>query len=261
MTRTTISAEPGNVQSEVAFDEFADDYDASLQLGLHATGENKAYFMCGRLNWLKGQLADMRFDAHRVLDFGCGRGDTCPLFFDVLPVQSYVGVDVSVESLRLADAHHGNDCRRFLEVCHLTSSCEFDLAYCNGVFHHIPPAERLSSVRSVARCLRPNGLFAFWENNPWNPGTRWVMRRIPFDRDAIMLSAREARHLLRAAGFEILTTSYLFVFPHRLRWLRRLESSMASLPIGGQYQILARLPARDGDRQTFPGHRATSDTV
>ena len=27
--------------------------------------------------------------------------------------------------------------------------------------------------RRFVRALRPGGLFALWENNPWNPGTRW----------------------------------------------------------------------------------------
>lgn len=53
----------------------------------------------------------------------------------------------------------------------------------------------LAVVDLVRRSLRPGGVFAFWEINPWNPGTRHVMSRIPFDRDAIMLTPPEARWL------------------------------------------------------------------
>ena len=84
-----------------------------------------------------------------------------------------------------------------------------DLAYSNGVFHHIPVGERAGAVTFVRRALRPGGLFALWENNPWNPGTRYVMSRIPFDRDAITLSMLEASRLLRAGGFEVLRTDFL----------------------------------------------------
>ena len=66
-----------------------------------------------------------------------------------------------------------------------------------------------AAIDYVLRSLRPGGLFAFWENNPWNPGTRYVMSRIPFDRDAITLSPLEARQLLRVGGFEILRTDFL----------------------------------------------------
>ena len=56
-------------------------------------------------------------------------------------------------------------------------------------------------------------LLAFWENNPWNPGTRYVMSRIPFDRDAVTLTAPEARRMLSAGGFEMLRMDFLFIFP------------------------------------------------
>src|SRR5437870_1900508 len=55
----------------------------------------------------------------------------------------------------------------------------FDLCYCNGVFHHIPPHERLGAARLIFRSLARGGHFALFENNPLNPGTRMVMRRIP----------------------------------------------------------------------------------
>jgi hypothetical protein len=58
-----------------------------------------------------------------------------------------------------------------------------------------------------AKTGRTLGLF---ENSPWNPGTRMVMRRIPFDRDAIPLSYIEARHGVRAAGFQVFGTRFLF---------------------------------------------------
>jgi hypothetical protein len=85
-------------------------------------------------------------------------------------------------------------------------------------------------------------LLALWENNPWNPGTRYVMSRIPFDHDAITLNTRQSRRLVMAAGFEVLRTDYLFVFPHFLRWLRTLEAPLSSIPIGGQYELLCRKP-------------------
>ena len=72
-----------------------------------------------------------------------------------------------------------------------------DLAYCNGVFHHIPPAQRAEALALVNRALRAGGLFSFWENSPWSLATRYVMSRCAFDRDAIMLTPPEARSLLR----------------------------------------------------------------
>src|SRR5262249_19225859 len=115
-----------------------------------------------------------------------------------------------------------------------------DLAYTTGVFHHIPPTSHMASLRQIWTALKPGGLFAFWEHNPWNPGTRYIMSRIPFDHDAIMVWPRGARRLLRAAGFEIRGTDFVFVFPSFLRRLRWLEPWLCKLPLGGQYLVLAR---------------------
>ena len=82
---------------------------------------------------------------------------------------------------------------------------------------------------------------AFWENNPWNPGTRYVMSRIPFDRDAITLTPPEARRMLQAGGFDILRTDFLFIFPRVFSWFRGVEPFLVQLPLGAQYQVLCRI--------------------
>ena len=112
--------------------------------------------------------------------------------------------------------------------------------YCNGVFHHIPPAA-VGAVAAVRAALRPGG-FSLWENNPWNPGTRYVMSRIPFDRDASPLTTRAARRMLTAAGFSVIRTDFLFIFPRALRGLRPAEPLLSRLPLGTQYQV--ELPRR-----------------
>jgi hypothetical protein len=68
------------------------------------------------------------------------------------------------------------------------------------------------------------------------------MSRIPFDRDAITLTPGEARGLVRANGFDVVRTDFLFIFPPILRWLRGLEPLVARLPLGAQFQILCRKP-------------------
>ncbi len=118
------------------------------------------------------------------------------------------------------------------------------MVYCNGVFHHIPPAQRAQTVNYIWHSLRPGGLFALWENNPWNPGTRYVMSKIPFDHDAITLVPPEARDLLRQGGFEIIRTDFLFLFPKPLKSLRWIEPWLRAMPLGGQYQVLCRKSPR-----------------
>jgi SAM-dependent methyltransferase len=227
-----------------AFDRYATEYDAALAAGLSVSGEDKEYFARGRIAWLSKQLAERSVRAGCILDFGCGTGSATPYLLEILGAERVIGVDLSVKSLEVARQQHGSPKTRFLHLNDHKPSSEMDLAFCNGVFHHIPPAERAGAVRCVYDSLRAGGWFAFWENNPWNPGTRYVMSRIPFDRDAIMLSAPEARRLLAAGGFEVVCTDFLFIFPRALSWLRRMEPALSSLPLGAQYQVLARKPER-----------------
>ena len=86
------------------------------------------------------------------------------------------------------------------------------------------------------------GIFALWENNPWNPGTRYLMSRTPLDARAVPLAPPESRRMLAGQGFEVLQTDFLFIFPRVLAFLRRLEPPLCRLPLGGQYQVLALRP-------------------
>jgi SAM-dependent methyltransferase len=224
-----------------SFDAWAADYDRALAQGVSLSGEDKEYFAEGRVRWLARCLDAFGAQARDVLDFGCGTGTNTEVLGRTLRAR-VVGVDPSEASIQVARARHPDATLAFERLV-AGEACErFDLAFCNGVFHHIPLAERGPAVRHVYASLRPGGIFALWENNPWNPGTRLVMRRIPFDRDALLLAPGEARRLLRAAGFEIVSTTYQFIFPHGLRLFRPAERIVAGLPFGAQYQALGRKP-------------------
>lgn len=68
------------------------------------------------------------------------------------------------------------------------------------------------------------------------------MARIEFDRDAIMIWPNEPRRLMRRAGFEPFETrSLFFYFASALKFLRGLEPALATLPLGAQYYVLARM--------------------
>lgn len=220
------------------FDCFDASYEEALARGVSATGENAEFFLKERISWFGHALKARAFTAQRVLDFGCGTGNAAQFLLALPGTREVLGIDVSDRLLARARREHASPQVRFANVAGHHPSSSFDAAYCNGVFHHIPPAERLASAGVVHASLRSRGLFAFWENNPWNPGTRYVMSRIEFDRDAITLSPLEAHRLLTAAGFEILSTTFRFFFPHALRMFRVAEPLLCRMPLGGQYQVL-----------------------
>jgi SAM-dependent methyltransferase len=228
------------VDTSISFDEYAESYDAALNQGLSATGESKDYFAHGRVQWLGRCLREIGEHPRGLMDYGCGDGSSSEFLLNQIGGEWIVGVDTSEKLLELANQNYlGKRCS-FCPMTKYEPKEELDLVYCNGVFHHIPPAERSYAAAYIWRSLRPGGLFALWENNPWNPGTRYVMSRIPFDRNAITLTPREASGLLRKAGFEVLRRDSLFFFPKQLKWFRWMETYLSALPLGGQYQILSR---------------------
>ncbi len=228
---------------ESNFDAFSEDYDAALAHGLSVSGEDKNYFAGGRIAWLAKCLGLLQERPGLVMDFGCGVGSAAPFLLDLLPAKRLLGLDTSVKSLDIAGRRCSSKRAQFLLVSQYQPKEQMDLVFCNGVFHHIPLEERASKVNYIYKSLRPGGLFAFWENNPWNPGTRYVMNRIPFDRDAITLTPPQARRMLDTGGFEILRTDFLFIFPRILSWFRSVEPLLSRIPLGAQYQVLCRKPS------------------
>jgi len=224
------------------FDEYAEDYDSALARGLSVSGEDKRYFARGRVAWLSKQLNTLGEKPKSVMDFGCGTGSATPYLLELLGVETVIGVEVSSKSIDVAKRIYGSDRVRFMALEEHQPVEQLDVVLCNGVFHHMPLDKRAESVEYIHRSLRPGGLFALWENNPWNPATQYVMSRCPFDKGAITLTPPEARRLARAAGFTILRTDFLFIFPRMLSWFRGIEPLVSRLPLGTQYQVLCRKP-------------------
>jgi len=222
------------------FDAFAKNYDEALSEGLSLTGEGPLVYAERRIAVTRKLISKHDFKADRILDFGCGIGTSIPLLNVAFSPVELVGIDISIESLAEARLNVGLQNVRFESVEQALLRNQVDLAYCNGVFHHIEPSKRANACRMVFDALRPGGFFAFWENNPLNPGTRAVMARIPFDRNANPIFPGRAKKMLRQAGFRMEVIMSWFFFPRALAALRPLEPYLSWTLLGGQYLILAR---------------------
>jgi SAM-dependent methyltransferase len=227
---------------EQLFDRAAE-YEAMLNQGIGLSGENQEFFMLGRVRDMQAQVPP---SPRRILDFGCGIGKSCAHLASVFPTAYVVGADLSEDALRHARTSFGSDRVTFVNITDLPQLERFDLCYINGVFHHILPDERQQTLMMIKELLTPGAHLALFENNPWNPGTRMVMRRIPFDRDAIPLSFLETRQRIKGAGFTICGTRFLFYMPKALAPLRFIEPWFVSVPLGAQYYVLACVPGLSG---------------
>jgi SAM-dependent methyltransferase len=224
------------------FDALVESYDAELRRGMALSGETPEFYAGERVTFLAGCLRDLGLRPEAVLDYGCGLGATVPHLVRVLSPNRVVGVDESGESVKRATRDFGA-LGQFLPLESLSPGTSFDLVYCSGVLHHIAPSHRSEALAYVKLRLRPGGIFALWENNPWNPAITFTMNRSPIDRNAVKVPPPEAWRLVRSAGFELLRTDFLFYFPKVLAPLRVLEPALRRVPLGAQYQVLCRNPA------------------
>jgi trans-aconitate methyltransferase len=235
------------------FDRHAGDYELECMRGLALTGESKAYFAQSRLDFLHSWWrAAGRAEPTAIVDFGCGIGDVTRLIAAMFPSSRVYGIDTSSECLKRAREGTTSD-RITFHMSQESGDNEIpraELVHINGVLHHVAPAARAELMLQVGELAAGGGVVAVFENNPANPGTRLVMSRIAFDRDAVPLWPSETRRLLQRAGLRVLETAFLFFFPRVLSALRPIEKHLVRLPLGGQYLVLGELPGRGRQRVT-----------
>lgn len=215
------------------FDQYAGQYDRvlgeTIPEGLNEDGyfaEYKIALMAARLGGRNPKL---------ILDFGCGAGRSLPYLDQYFPKAELWGYDVSPASLRVA-AERVPRANLFSDWS-TVASMRFDAIIAANVFHHIPPAQRQQALAQCYESLAAEGQMFLFEHNPFNPATRWIFERCPFDADAEMLSLKTALDLTRKAGFLSERHGYTLFFPRPLAFLRRLEPWLIRIPLGAQYYI------------------------
>jgi trans-aconitate methyltransferase len=230
------------VSNCVQFNAFAKNYDEALSKGLSITGEGPAFYAENRVAVTNLLIEPKKIPIERILDFGCGIGTSIPFLAEAFSPMEIVGVDVSEEMLAEARARLDLTRVRLQSVEQALRDGEFNLVYCNGVFHHIGLEQRAKAFLRIFDSLRPAGYFALWENNPLNPGTRLVMAKCPFDKEVTPILPSQATKMLKTTGFRVETVLSRFFFPRLLDFLRPLEPWLSPSLLGGQYLVLARKP-------------------
>ncbi len=235
-------ARPGLVTSPATvFDKYAETYDSDCMRGLALSGESSAYFARGRAAHLARWWARSGRPAPQtIIDYGCGTGEGTLALAAEFSDARVIGLDISAEAIERAVSRGSQERVEFDHVQRgQTSIPRAELLHMNGVLHHVDPADRDRLLKMQSSALASKGVMALFENNPLNPGTRWVMSRIPFDRDAAPLRPSEAIRRIDACGLHVEQTSYLFWFPRFLAVLRRLEPFLETIPFGARYAVFA----------------------
>ncbi len=215
------------------FDQFAEKYDEILCDSIPGSLSENPYFAEYKIKLISNLLSSD--EPRKILDFGCGAGRGLPYLRQYFSNADIWGFDVSTASLDIAK-------NTILDVSLVsdmtdTENNSFDLIVAANVFHHIPPEERVHALLSCYDALSENGKMFIFEHNPYNPATRWIFERCPFDVDAEMLSLSQAKKIAAQAHFKVTNRAYTLFFPAPLAWLRRFEPLLKYVPLGAQYYV------------------------
>jgi len=212
------------------------DYTAEVNRSIAFSGAEQGFFTIGKARRLLNLLRrhGQNLAQTRLLDIGCGIGLIHP---HLAPsIGDITGVDVSAEALEIARTanptarYQAYDGQRLPFPDHA-----FDAATAICVMHHVPPPHWQAFVAETLRILRPGGLFAIFEHNPWNPLTRLAVSRCAFDFDAVLLSPLRLVRLLRQARFDQVGREFLFFSPFSAASIQAAEYRLRWCPIGAQY--------------------------
>ena len=227
---------------DAQFDAHAADYTDTVQRAIVASGESVQFFADLKVELMARALAIPQ--PGRILDFGCGIGNTTRSLAARFGRATVTGFDISPGSIAVArQMSDGSDRPRYAagegDVLPFGNGV-FDAAFTSCVFHHVEPANRLHWAREIRRVLEPGAPLFLFEHNPWNPLTVHVVKSIPFDEGVVLLRPGDTTRLLETAGFSASRPRYYFFFPAGLRALRPLERWLTRIPMGAQYYVVGR---------------------
>jgi len=197
----------------------------------------------------------------RVLDLGCGAGDSVDLFRSLEPQVRWTGVDIE-RSPEVANRTRTDAQFVIFDGVHLPfPDASFDLVYCKQVLEHVRRPQAL--LAEVERVLRQDGWFAgstshleafhsysFWNYTPY--GLAVMLEEAGLELievrpviDAFTLVAWRAlgtpRYFFRWWARESPAYRAISLLARPARWDHRTVNT-AKLVLSGQFAFLARRP-------------------
>lgn len=222
--------------SKHEFDEYHDKYIKTVEDSIRFSGLEHSFFQLSKADKLNDIVIRHFGDGTHpsLLDVGCGIGALHPYIEHLFG--RIDGVDVSPDSV--IEAKKANPSHSYLNYDGLRLPYDdnmFDMTLAVCVMHHVPMANWENFLIEKARVVRPGGLVCLIEHNPINPATRLSVARCPFDKDAVLLGARQMRRRLKGAKLDTVFSEHFVFFPTRKPFFRAMERSLKWLPLGAQY--------------------------
>lgn len=226
----------------VTFDGRADAYQGQVEQSIAFARVSHTYVTAQKAEHLLRICARLIGppSKQRMLDVGCGIGLTDSFLAE--RVGDLHGIDISAESIERATL--ANPRVRYTAFDGLrfpVADASVDIAFAICVLHHIPPERCAEFAAELRRVVRPGGVVAIFEHNPFNPLTRLAVGRCEFDRDAHLMRRRMTVELLRSAGMRVERSSYI-IFTTWPRFGTGVDDVLGWCGLGAQYYVAARRP-------------------
>lgn len=180
-----------------------------------------------------------------IVDLGCGDGNCFQYIAEYIPGAKYYGIDVADRVIEEANKKWNDRGAEFIcyDGRHLPfDNDSFDIVFIACVLHHVPIREREDLLKECHRVLKENGMIMIFEHNMKNPLTKRVVKRCPFDEDAVMVAPKELTKMLNKSGFQKVNVRYTLFFPRKgvFNAFIPIESKIAWCPIGAQYYCISK---------------------
>lgn len=226
---------------QAEFDKFAEEYRSMHAANIRLSGESPDFFAEYKIRDTATWCRRSDRPVNAIVDFGCGTGNSVPHFRRHFPQASLTGADPSAKSLEIADARFPGQAKYVpFDGDQLPfPDNSFDMAFSACVFHHIPHGEHVGWLTELRRVVRPGGVLAIFEHNPFNPLTVRAVNDCPFDENAHLIKAAHLQASIVQAGWERTEIAYKVFFPGPLARLRAIEPYLEWLPLGAQYAAFA----------------------
>jgi ubiquinone/menaquinone biosynthesis C-methylase UbiE len=231
----------------VDFDDYAEDYEGSVDRSVSFTGRDSAFFARRKVEILEeivrpalGSLQGLN-----LLDVGCGTGTTDRHLAS--RIRTLHGVDVSEEMLARAQRNVPKAKLRWYDGEKLPYDDEsFDVVVAICVLHHVPVSKRFKLVSEMVRVARSEGVVAVFEHNPRNPLTRYAVNSSDFESDGVLLPCPEAVGLLKDAAEVVPEYRHFLFSPLGGAIGCSLDRHLRHVPFGGQYVAWLQRPHKSG---------------
>ena len=218
------------------FSRYAKSYDEHLKANLPCQGESSGF--SHSIKWSWRDAGSQMCESGPCSISGVDPGAHCPISLNRFPEAEVWAYDPSEPCTEEA--------KRQLPAAKVVSREEdiptnrFDCVFLCNVLHHVPRSAQEDVLCCCRDVLDARGSLFVFEHNPYNPLTRLVFHRCPFDQDAEMLRRSVTCSLAQNAGLRVVDAGYCLFLPVATGGIYRIEDFLGWLPLGAQYYVQCR---------------------